>query len=74
MECENLSVCPFFNDKLPNMPKTANFLKAKYCRGDSNSCARYIVSKTLGSEKVPLDLWPSEMERAQKILEENKAS
>jgi hypothetical protein len=74
MECENLSVCPFFNDKLPNMPKTTSLLKTRYCLGDYNSCARYIVFKALGREKVPRDLWPSEIERAQKILEENKVS
>ena len=74
MECENLSVCPFFNDKLPNMPAMANLLKKRYCRGDFTKCARYIVFKALGREKVPRDLWPSEIERAQKILEENKAS
>jgi hypothetical protein len=74
MECENLSVCPFFNDKLPNMPKTASLLKTRYCLGDYNSCARYIVFKALGREKVPRDLWPSEIERAQKILEENEVS
>jgi hypothetical protein len=74
MDCENLSVCPFFNDKLPNMSKTASLLKTRYCLGDYNSCARYIVFKALGREKVPRDLWPSEIERAQKILEENKAS
>ncbi len=67
-ECEFLARCPFFNDKMANMPSTANLLKNKFCKGDFTKCARYMIAKTLGREKVPPDLFPNEIDKAKKIL------
>ena len=67
MSCENLAKCIFFNDKMANKPATANIMKNNYCEGDFKSCARYIVCKQLGREKVPGDLFPNQSDRA-KIL------
>ena len=67
-ECERLATCPFFNDKMANMPTTAENLKKRYCRGNFSDCARYIVMKKLGKEKVPADLFPHQVERAQEII------
>jgi hypothetical protein len=64
--CEKLQACPFFNDQLPNMPSVSGLLKETYCLGDKESCARYKVS---GAKiPVPRDLFPSDNERAKKIL------
>ncbi len=52
-ECENLAGCPFFNDKMANMPAISAIYKKKYCKYDRNACARYMVCKALGREKVP---------------------
>jgi len=67
-ERERVQTCPFFNDKMKNMPASAELMKDKYCRGDFASCARYMVLKALGKEKVPSDLFPNEAERARRII------
>jgi len=67
-DCEILATCIFFNDKMNNMPTVAGMYKKKYCRTDNSTCARYIVMKKLGREKVPPDLFPNMLERAQKII------
>jgi hypothetical protein len=66
--CELISKCLFFNDKMANMPTTANMMKRKYCQGDYANCARYIVCKALGRENVPSDLTPSQMDKAKSLL------
>jgi hypothetical protein len=67
-DCEMISKCLFFNDKMANMPSTASMLKKKYCQGDFAKCARYTVCKALGRERVPADLTPSQMDRAKLLL------
>ncbi len=67
-DCERLSGCPFFNDKMANMPTMANLMKKKYCQGNKLYCARYTVFQKLGREKVPADLFPNQIERALEII------
>ncbi len=67
-ECEKLATCIFFNDKMSDMPGTAEMFKNRYCRDDNANCARYMILKALGKEKVPIDLFPNEHERAQRII------
>ena len=67
-ECELIARCIFFNDKMAEYPSTASFLKKKYCQEDNSECARYMVFKTLGGEKVPKDLYPHNVERARKLI------
>ncbi len=69
-ECEVLSACIFFNDKMANMPGTAAGYKRQYCQGDNLQCARYMVLKSLGKPKVPPDLFPNQESRARKIIAE----
>lgn len=66
--CECLESCPFFNDKMKNMPATANLYKNNYCKGDNTQCARYMIFKVSGSGAVPDDLFPNNVERANSIL------
>jgi len=68
-ECVCLPVCPFFNDRMENMPAMSSIYKRRYCLGDSTSCARYMIFITLGREKVPADLSPVDVETAVKIVE-----
>jgi len=65
-DCEKLQTCPFFTDKMANMPNTANLAKQTYCFGDKMKCARYQVNKA--GIVVPPDLFPHDRERAQQIL------
>ncbi|NCC06393.1 MAG: hypothetical protein EOM37_20620 [Proteobacteria bacterium] len=67
-DCELTTKCLFFNDKMTNMPSTANMMKRKYCQGDFEQCARYIVCKALGRDKVPTDLTPSQVDKAKQII------
>jgi hypothetical protein len=69
--CKKIEKCPFFNDKLANMPLIVNTLKDSYCRNDFAECARFIVSEALGGEKVPIDLYPNNKNRARQILAGN---
>lgn len=67
-DCENLATCPFFNDKMADMPSMAGIYKNKYCRDEFASCARHMVCKVLGKAGVPRDLFPNQLSRAQKLL------
>ncbi len=67
-DCECLVGCPFFNDKMANMPSTAEAIKRAYCRTNNLECARYMVFSSLGKEKVPKDLFPQDKDEALMIL------
>lgn len=67
-DCQFVAKCIFFNDKMANMPSTAEMLKKKYCRSDFEHCARFMVATRLGRDKVPSDLTPSQMDRANVLL------
>jgi len=69
-DCEVLSSCPFFNEKMDDMPEHAELFKTLYCRKNNRICARYIVSSELGPDQVPSDLFPNHVEKANKILAE----
>ncbi len=69
--CRLLENCIFFKDKMVDMPSTAKSIKARYCwGGGSSTCARYLVSEKLGTDKVPQDLLPSQMDRIEEIFDE----
>jgi len=67
-DCEVLNLCPFFNDKMANMPGTAAGFKRTYCQGDNSKCARYMVLQALGKPKVPTDLFPNQEDKARTII------
>jgi len=71
-ECECLSGCIFFNDKMENMPSMANIMKDNFCRGNFNNCARYVVFKALGKGNVPPYLFPNNIEKAKQLISEKK--
>jgi len=67
-DCERLTECMFFNDKLENMPAVAVLLRKLFCHGEYTRCARYRVTKALGNENIPSDLFPGNSLRARVIL------
>ncbi len=67
-ECECLPRCPFFHDKMAQKPATAQIMKKQYCMGDSSGCARHQVFKSVGSQHVPADLYPSQTDRVKPIV------
>lgn len=68
-DCECLASCPFFNDKMADMPATAGMMKARYCRGQFENCARFAVFKAKGSAFVPKDLFPNQHQRVQALID-----
>ncbi len=69
MDCLCLEKCPFFNDRMKNMPSMSEVLKQQFCKGDQSACARYMVFEALGREAVPPNLFPDETDRARAILD-----
>ena len=67
-ECEFLSICLYFNDKLKNMPTASDMVKRMYCLWHFEDCARYKVAKAIGRENVPPDLFPPDIEEAKAML------
>ncbi|HVN20548.1 MAG TPA: hypothetical protein VMU05_17310 [Dongiaceae bacterium] len=68
-ECEKLKKCPFFTDKMANMPSVAEVMKRNYCLGDKNLCARYQLASA--GLSVPADLFPNDIDRARALLGRN---
>ena len=71
--CEYLTVCPFFNETLDDMPATVQLIKNKYCLSDYSCCARYRVSTEVGAEHVPDSLFPKNSEEAETIILRSKS-
>ncbi len=67
-ECPCLAGCPFFNDRMADMPVMANSMKRRFCEGEFTTCARFMIFSKLGKEKVPADLFPNDVEKAGQIL------
>ncbi len=67
-ECAGIPTCPFFNDKMKNMPFIAEMMKKHYCKDDFEHCARFVVKQKLGKEKVPGDLFPNQSAKAEKLI------
>ena len=69
-KCELLDTCLFFNDRMSGYPTSIQLTKEQFCLSDNSRCARYIVYKALGRDRVPDDLYPREIERAKRIIGE----
>lgn len=67
-ECPILKTCPFFNNKIPNMPPELKSYKHKCCLDENLHCARFVVARFLGLTLVPYDLLPNEMDKAEDII------
>ena len=67
-ECDCLAGCPFFHDRMANMPALSGIMKKRYCLDDYMSCARHTVKEALGKEKVPSTLFPSQHASARELI------
>ena len=67
-ECAGLATCPFFNDRMKNMPATSGHLKKTLCQDTFQRCARFMVKQSLGGANVPSDLFPNQVERAKTLI------
>ena len=59
--CDLFDSCFFFNEQLVDMPQTTEYLKEKYCRRDYRTCARYMINRAYGRDRVPRYLFPNDM-------------
>ncbi len=50
------------------MPDMVDLVKEKHCKVDNSIYARYKVFNALGREKVPSDLFPIDIKRADQII------
>jgi hypothetical protein len=66
--CKLMEGCLFFNDKMADMPATAEMLKDQFCRGDNSKCARHMVYNKLGTPRIPPDLYPYQVKQAQVLI------
>jgi hypothetical protein len=67
-ECELTAGCIFFNDKMADMPSMASMMKTVYCKSDPGKCARYMIVKAVGRDKVPTDLFPNQVDKAAAVI------
>jgi hypothetical protein len=68
-KCDCLEKCPFFKAYLDDATAIRKLYVDRCCQGDFTRCARYMVASRFGREKVPIELFPLEVERAKKIIE-----
>jgi hypothetical protein len=68
-ECTCILTCPFYNDRMRDMPGIADLLKNNYCQGNYENCARYLVRSKLGRDNVPGDLFPNQADRVKSIID-----
>ena len=68
-DCELLGTCIFFNDQMAEMPSMSTIIKERYCRGSNVHCARHMMVRVLGRDSVPRDLYPSQTERAEGLID-----
>ena len=67
-KCPVLEKCRFFNDIVENMPSISESLKEQYCLGDNTECARFRIFTAIGKEHLPDDVFPHEMDKAEKLV------
>ncbi|MBI4845393.1 MAG: hypothetical protein HY810_02820 [Candidatus Omnitrophica bacterium] len=72
-ECELLEKCLFFNGIVSSDSGIGVHFKKTYCRGYNSVCARFVVAKTLGRDKVPLNLYPDMLVHALRIIENEQS-
>lgn len=68
MNCEYLSACPFYNDRMPMDRGIGLIYKKKYCLGNQEFCARYVVMNELGQSHVSDALYPNMLDMARQII------
>jgi hypothetical protein len=67
-DCPLLAGCLFFNDKMADTSGLGAMYKKKYCQGDNSKCGRHMIANSIGREKVPINLYPNMLDRAQAII------
>ena len=70
--CEKLAKCPFYQGKMSMESGLGSMYKKKYCEGDKTTCARYMISTTVGPQFVTNAIYPNMTDQANKIIAANR--
>ena len=65
--CELLKTCSFFVLEVKSAALAEQF-KKKFCCENKESCARYMIAKAAGLDKIPPALYPNEFDKALDII------
>jgi len=69
-DCELLGGgCTFFKENVKGDMILAETYKRRYCKGFQAMCARHMVYRVLGLDKVPSGLFPNHQDEAVAIIE-----
>lgn len=63
-----MDCCQFFNENMKEMPKAADYVKARLCHDDYEACNRFKIYQEFGTNNIPSDLDPEDTEQVKKIL------
>ena len=67
--CELQEQCIFFKCNTTDTAVATTALKMRYCTGGGyRACARYIVSRKLGTDSIPPNLFPNQLYRLEEII------
>ena len=69
--CSKLETCAFYNAAFDEENVFAARLKQIYCIDREDICIRDIISELIGTEYVPDDLYPNDIEKGKIILKEH---
>ena len=67
MACEILECCHFCKTYLGELPKAAEYIRARLCLHDYERCNRYLVYREFGREQVPFGLDPDDATEAERV-------
>ena len=67
-ECEFAEGCDLRGRLFRPSPMLVQEYEGTYCDADRSQCARYMVAREFGSDKVPLDLLPFQIDRAKEAI------
>lgn len=68
INCALTRACPYFNGQADITNEVLVMYRARYCKGSTADCARYLVFTALGREAVPAELHPNDKLKALAIV------
>ncbi len=73
--CPHCSSCrTFFNYTAQFYKELGTAFKKFYCDRSYKKCARFFLTEKLGSETIPLDVFPNQEMRAHSLVKERQKS
>lgn len=67
-ECKYVPQCPFYHNRMEEIPGTGERIRDQYCRNQPEDCARYKLYELVDHRSVPYNLFPHQRSRVPAIL------